>query len=228
MPGKARILSSRTALVLTVAFAAALGAGCAKRHSVTVGAVPDDYRTSHPIIIAEKPMTLDIPVGLDDRTVTVVQETALEGFLSHYDRDAAPTVDIIVPSGSQNEMAAQRVARGLVDVLARNGISRAYVRTAAYQVSQPDVSAPIRVSFLAMKAQTNRCGRWPADIGNDPENRNWANFGCAYQNNLAAQIANPADLIGPRASGEIDAERRNVSIGDYRDRESEFSPETDY
>ncbi len=30
-------------------------------------------------------------------------------------------------------------------------------------------------------------------------NRNYANFGCATQNNLAQMIANPADLLGPRA-----------------------------
>ncbi|GAI42846.1 unnamed protein product, partial [marine sediment metagenome] len=36
------------------------------------------------------------------------------------------------------------------------------------------------------------------------------------QNNLAAQIANPADLLGPRASTTIDAERRGKVIDAYR------------
>ena len=50
-------------LVLATAAVALLAAGCAKRDSITVGAVPDDYRTNHPIIIAEKEETLDLPVG---------------------------------------------------------------------------------------------------------------------------------------------------------------------
>ena len=37
--------------VLAVA-AAALLSGCAKRDAITVGSVPDDYRTNHPIVIA--------------------------------------------------------------------------------------------------------------------------------------------------------------------------------
>ena len=50
----------------------ALLSGCAfqKRDSITVGAVPDDYRTNHPIIIAEKEETLDLPVGASDRGAT--------------------------------------------------------------------------------------------------------------------------------------------------------------
>lgn len=229
MHGAKHLLLKRPAarLVLALAFAA-LASGCAHRDSITVGSVPDDYRTNHPIVIAEREQTVDIPVGLDDRRVTVVQKTALNGFLAGYDHDAASTVEIMVPSGSRNELAAQRVAGGLIDLLRANGINRAYVRTSAYQVTEPDASAPIRVSFLAMRAQTNRCGRWPADIASDPENKHWANFGCSYQNNLAAQVANPADLLGPRPSGEIDAERRDVTIGDYRSRQTIFTPDTTY
>ena len=48
------------------------------------------------------------------------------------------------------------------------------------------------------------------------ENKHYANFGCSYQNNLAAQIANPADLIGPRKLSEVDAEKRGVVIDEYR------------
>ena len=49
-----------------------------------------------------------------------------------------------------------------------------------------------------MRAQTDKCGRWPEDLLHDAENKHYADFGCSYQNNLAAQIANPADLLGPR------------------------------
>jgi pilus assembly protein CpaD len=51
------------------------------------------------------------------------------------------------------------------------------------------------------------------------ENKHWANFGCSYQNNLAAQIANPADLLGPRQPGDIDAQNRSHAIDQYRDRD---------
>ena len=67
-----------------------------------------------------------------------------------------------------------------------------------------------------MRAQTNKCGRWPDDLLDNAENKHYADFGCSYQNNLAAQIADPADLIGPRKLSEVDAEKRGVVIDEYR------------
>ena len=57
--------------------------------------------------------------------------------------------------------------------------------------------------------------RRPVD---NAENKHYADFGCSYQNNLAAQIANPADLLGPRKLTEVDAEKRGVVIDEYRKR----------
>ncbi|TIU25881.1 MAG: pilus assembly protein CpaD, partial [Mesorhizobium sp.] len=98
--------------VLMVAVAALLG-GCAdlKRDSITVGAVPDDYRTTHPIVIAEKNLKIDLPVGAGDRGMTGSQRDTLLGFLDGYDKSAAPTLTISIPSGSANEIAATAAGR---------------------------------------------------------------------------------------------------------------------
>ncbi|MBW8682682.1 CpaD family pilus assembly lipoprotein, partial [Klebsiella pneumoniae subsp. pneumoniae] len=84
-----------------------------------------------------------------------------------------------------------------------------------YRADSAD-SAPIRLSYSAMTASTGPCGQWPKDLLETADNKHYANFGCASQNNLAAQIANPADLLGPRASTTIDAERRGKVIDAYR------------
>jgi pilus assembly protein CpaD len=103
-----------------------------------------------------------------------------------------------------------------VHLLKKNGVPASRIAIAAYQADAAETAAPIRVSYVAMMAHTSKCGRWPDDLTKTSENKNYANFGCSYQNNLAAQIANPADLLGPRKPGEIDAERRNIIIDDYR------------
>jgi len=69
-----------------------------------------------------------------------------------------------------------------------------------------------------VRAQTDKCGRWPADLVETSENKHYADFGCSYQNNLAAQMANPADLLGPRKQTTIDAENRGAVIDVYRSR----------
>ena len=98
----------------------------------------------------------------------------------------------------------------------KRGIRRGYIAVQRYQSPRPDASPPIRVSYMATKAYTDRCGRWPDDMLESTDNKHYEDFGCAYQNNLAAQVANPTDLLGPRRMSPIDAENRDVAIGDYK------------
>lgn len=210
--------SARPAASILVAVALGLLAGCANRDSITVGSVPDDYRTNHPIVIAEKEETIDLPVGASDRGITQSQQVALDGFLDQYDRSAAPVVTIAVPSGAANDVAAADAAAGMRRFIHSRGIPDSRIAMTSYVSPSVEVSAPIRVSYVAVRAQTNKCGRWPEDILDDPENKHYADFGCSYQNNLAAQVANPADLIGPRKQTPIDAENRMTVIDLYRTR----------
>lgn len=219
-----------SARVILAAAGLALLAGCAMTttDSVTVGAVPDDYRTNHPIMIAEKDQVIDLPVGAGDRGMTKTQKVALGGFLSDYDRSAAPVLTILVPVGSRNELAASQAGSEFAHFAKKMGVPASRVAISSYTSQSAEVSAPVRVMYTAMKAQTNKCGRWPADIADTGENKHYANFGCSYQNNLAAQIANPADLLGPRKMTEVDAEKRSVVIDEYRKPPEVPASEVDY
>ncbi|RWA77373.1 MAG: pilus assembly protein CpaD [Mesorhizobium sp.] len=214
--GRERILRS-VVPALAVALAASL-AGCAGRDSVTVGAIPDDYRTNHPIVIAEKNQKIDLPVGAGDRGMTGAQRDALLGFLDGYDKSAAPTLTIATPVGSANQAAASAASRDFARLAMAAGVKRSRIVMTSYQSAVPEASAPVRVAFVAVRAQTDRCGRWPDDLAETSENKHYADFGCSYQNNLAAQMANPNDLIGPRKQSEIDAENRGKVIDVYRAR----------
>lgn len=217
--GRTRQEMSRLFRPLLAAAAVALVAGCAtNRDSVTVGSIPDDYRTNHPIVIAEKNQTLDIAVGTGDRGISKGQEATFAGFLSDYDRRSKPALTIMVPAGASNDVAANEAARALARVATRNGVPSNRIDIARYQAAYADAASPVRVTYTAMRAQTDRCGSWPEDVLNTAENKHYANFGCSYQNNLAAQVANPADLLGPRKQTEIDAENRGEVIDLYRKR----------
>lgn len=214
--------------VLLVPAIGLLASGCANRNSVTVGAVPDDYRTNHPIMISEKEQVLDLPVGRSDRGATKAQLATFEGFLQSYDRDAAPVLTILTPSGSVNAFAASEAARDFGRAARESGVPPGRIMMSSYQAGSNEVAAPVRVSFTGVKAHTNKCGRWPEDIGSSQHNKLYANFGCSYQSNLAAQMANPTDLLGPRKPTTIDAERRGIVIDDYRNAPTDWAPETEY
>ena len=208
----------RSAVPALAIAVAALLAGCANRDSITVGSVPDDYRTTHPIVIAEKNQKIDLPVGAGDRGMTGAQRDTLLGFLDGYDKAAAPSLTIAIPRGSANEVAALVAGRDFARVAVAAGVKRNRIVMTSYQSEVPEASAPVRVAFVAVRAQTDRCGRWPDDLLETSENKHYADFGCSYQNNLAAQVANPNDLIGPRKQSEIDAENRSAVIDLYRAR----------
>jgi pilus assembly protein CpaD len=218
----------KSALPIMFAVSAALLSGCAamKRDHVIVGSVPDDYRTNHPIVIGEKEEKIDIAVAVDGYRLTKGQRSAVDGLLYRYDGSAKAPVTILVPQGSANSAAAASMAVELSDFIRGTGVGNVAINH--YSVPSGSVSAPVRVSYYAIRASTGKCGRWPDDLTNTSENKHYANFGCASQNNLAAQVANPNDLVGPRRPSEIDAEKRGVVIDDYRDQASGWSPENDY
>ncbi|WP_420960387.1 CpaD family pilus assembly protein [Brucella sp. IR073] len=202
--------------------AALLLSGCASNQNMTVGSIPDDYRTNHPITIAEREQVVDIPVRHGDTRLSASQRSIVQNALLNYRANGSGMVYIMLPSGSYNEAAAYRLSTQIANVLRKGGVRPGNIATETYKVASPDVG-PIRITYYAMTAAAGPCGRWPDDLLNTVENKHYANFGCASQNNLAAQIANPADLLGPRAPGEVDAARRGNVIGDYQDRSQSTS-----
>jgi pilus assembly protein CpaD len=91
-----------------------------------------------------------------------------------------------------------------------------------YHPEDPHLMAAIRLSYPRMKAQAGPCGLWPDDIGpsiKNPgylENRQYYNFGCAYQRNMAAMVANPSDLVQPRPETPPYTIRRSEGFDKYR------------
>jgi pilus assembly protein CpaD len=142
----------------------------------------------------------------------------VRGFAQRYRTGASGSMIVMTPHGSLNSGAASIIAEDVRRELVRQGVPANRIITAPYQAQGPHDAAPIRISYRAITAGTGECGRWPEDIlANGNENKLYANFGCATQSNLAAQIADPMDLIAPRGTTPIDAERRGNAIRDYQD-----------
>lgn len=195
---------------------AALSSCAAPRDNLTTGGIPDDYRQRHPIVVTEAEQSVDIPVATTDRRLTIAQRDLIRGFAANYISRASGPVYLMSPQGSANAAAVSQVRSQVRAELASRGIATSKIVYASYAASGPGDAAPIRLTFTGTTAVTAQCGQWPKDIGGGFDNQNYYNFGCATQNNLAAQIANPEDLIAPRGMTPIDAARRNDAITEYR------------
>ena len=209
----------RAALAATLILSVTALAGCGtKPDPNATGSIPDDYRTRHPIVLTEDAQTLDIPIAIGDRALTTGVRDNIRGFAADHTSRSRSAVQIMLPRGSANAATANHLRKDIRATLVAAGVKRDQIIETSYDAGGYGPTAPIRLAFFAITAKAGPCGEWPEDlVANTMENRNYHNFGCATQANLAAQIANPMDLVHPRGMTPIDAEQRNVVIQDYRE-----------
>ena len=216
------------ATIAALSFTTLSGCGSMQnRHHVIVGAVPDDYRTNHPISLAEQDEKLDVLVGAGDKGISLAQRSVIEGFVAQYKSNGSGPVQIMLPQGGTNAAAAKRVHADIVAALRKGGVPSGYIITTSYAPAS-DGANPVRIAYRALAASTDQCGKWSEDLTKDTENKHYQDFGCSYQNNLAAMIANPADLLGPRAMTQVDAAKRGEVIKKYQTAPAAGASEVDY
>ncbi|QND49187.1 CpaD family pilus assembly lipoprotein [Rhizobium lusitanum] len=207
----------RFAALAMIVMATAVSGCAGSKDGMATSAITDDYRQRHPIVLTDKEHRVDIPVSVSDRRLTSGMRDTVRGFVQDYRAHATGTVEIMTPRESANSPAASALRRQIRQELVASGIPSARIADNYYPAGGPSDAAPIRLRFIATTAVTNACGQWPADLADNAfDNQNYYNFGCATQNNLAAQVANPTDLIAPRAMTPIDADQRSKVIDNYR------------
>jgi pilus assembly protein CpaD len=205
---------------LTLAALAAGLAGCYVPRD-TVGNIPTDYRKRHPIAIREAEKTVHVFIGNNRGALMPEQRIDVMAFANVWRGEATGGVIIDVPVGTPNELASAQAAREIRSLLAAGGIPPHGVTMRPYQPKDPGKLASVRISYSKLVAEAGPCGLWPHDIGPslDPsynENRPYWNLGCANQRNLAAMVANPADLVQPRGEANVYTQRRTYVGEQYR------------
>ena len=178
------------------------------RHEVR-GWLFADPSERHPIKVSEREIGMDLNVPRGARGLSRAQLRDAHEMVGLYRREGNGALLVRAPSGGANEGAALRALDDLRVVLKREGIPGSSVAFEPY-FAGADPHAPVRVSFLRYVAQAPECGDWSENLARSPKNQNYKNFGCATQNNLAAVVANPRDLIEPRGLDPRSSERRDV------------------
>lgn len=173
-----------------------------------------DARQRHPIIVSEQPAHLSVRVSRGSAGLTPQQRAQVSDFINRYSaRDSGNgRIVVAVPSGSANEVAAMHAVADLRYLVRDFGISDANLAIQPYRAGG---DAPIRISYARFVAEGPDCGDWSTNLAEDPRNVPYPNFGCATQRNLAVQVANPADLLGPRTQEPGSAERRDTVFDKY-------------
>lgn len=181
------------------------------------GATLIDPSQKNPIMVSQQPATMKVAVPRGSLGLSPAQKAQVAQFLERYRATDAGNSKLViaVPSGSANESSAVHAVGEMRRMISGYAFPDSNVVIEPYREAR-GASGPIRLSYLRYVAEGPQCGLWPTNLAEDRRNLPYANFGCAQQQNLAAQVANPADLLGPRTMEPADAERRSVVIDNYR------------
>lgn len=214
------LLHSLRGAALSLALGLSLSACATADRVVTGSTTPTDYRARHPIVLAESTRSLDVFMGRGGAALDKRQALDVRAFGADYAASGHGGIQAMVPSNAYDaRRSLEAVSRVLVASGARGGIGA----VGSYVPDDPGLAAPIRLTFRTTRAKVaSRCGLWPGDLGPGPTWKGWGNepywnLGCSTQTALAEQVADPLDLVRPRAEGEIDTKRRTNVIGKLRD-----------
>lgn len=195
--------------LMAVAASAAALAACAS--------TPADYQadarlsTEHyKAQVVERPE--EIQLAVHAQGLSPNQAAALEGFVADWRGGDAGTIRIAAPSAG-DPAAVSRAVADTRSLLRARGVPAELIEVAGYEGA---AGAPLRVSYRAYGVELPRCGASWGNLTSTSSNAPQSNFGCAVTANMAAQIANPADLLRPRGEDPADAARRSVVLDKYR------------
>src|SRR5215470_13818332 len=196
-------------------------AGCytGPREAVT-GEVASDPRQRHPIVIKEGPRTLDLFIGDKRGTLTASQRADVLAFVNEWRRESTGGILIDVPVDTSNAKAAADALREVRSILNAAGVPAQAVELRQHRPSTPVKLVTLRLHYPRVAADVGPCGMWPHDLGptyerEHFENKQYWNFGCAQQRNLAAMVENPADLVQPRSEVPPYNGRRTTVLDKY-------------
>ena len=162
-----------------------------------------------------------IALAVHDTGLSPNQRAALSALAGRF---AAAQGDVVViqgPSGDDpvSAEAAWSTRAALLDM----GVPAERIRLEGYHAPHP--RAPVLAGFTTVQASVPRCGTAWESLSRTGSNRSQSNFGCAVNANLAAQIADPRDIVQPRAMTPGDAGRRAVVFDNYRQGEATSAPQ---
>lgn len=175
-------------------------------------------RERFPVSVEPRMASLRIPYDGPRTGLDASANAQIARFAKDYlDRGAGA---IAVSASTRYPQAPGEVAERLVTL----GIPRAKILVGNQDAADPQDG--IKISYIRYEAEAPPCGDWSVNLGDISKNRTSPNFGCATQHNLAAQVADPRDLVAPWPMDPDDAQRRLTVLDKYRRGETTISEKT--
>jgi pilus assembly protein CpaD len=203
-------------LLLTLS-AAALLAGCASSGA----SAPPPLTPLSRYALRVEPGLDRIALAVHEDGLSSTQIAALRDLAVRYAGTGTGRIQIQGPSG--DDPASARQTWAVRSALEAAGVPGQNIEVAAYDA--PDPRAPVLAGFETVRAVIPNCAAERRDMGPRYSNESSLGLGCAINTNIAAQIADPRDIIGARAMTPADSGRAAVVFDNYRKGQPTAAPQ---
>ncbi|HWA29775.1 MAG TPA: CpaD family pilus assembly protein [Rhizomicrobium sp.] len=191
------------------AIAAVLLAGSCAAPTTNAGReITSDPDANHPIVVDTAQKSIRVSFTAADAGLMPDDAARFDAFVNHYLSDGDGMINVTAPAGP----TAQQTLSYFGERLAAAGVPRSRIMVGTRNDGDPRVE----LNYIGYVAHTDKCGDWSSDAADTFDNQPMADFGCAVQHNIAAEIENPRDIVEPGPLGPADATRRSVVMGHYQ------------
>jgi pilus assembly protein CpaD len=186
---------------------AVLAAGsCASPNDA--GTLMDDPTANHPIQVLPNYHTLRVGFSGSDAGLMPDDAQRFDAFVADYMQHGNGAISVSAPAGRDTSVAIEYFGERLVAA----GVPRERILVG----TKDSGDGKVELGYIGYQASAGACGDWSANLAFTLDNQVSPNLGCAVQHNIAAQVADPRDLIAPRTMGPGDAARRATVYDNYK------------
>ena len=172
------------------------------------------------------PQPEELRLAIHRQGLSPNQAQALAAFADRWNDADGGEITLQSPARGADPASVYRIALEARDFLASRGVTPEKLRLIGYD-ARGDAQAPLIIGYSHYVAKGPECGRKWENLTATGANRAYGEFGCAVTANIAAQIADPGDLMAPRPTAPADAARRQAVRDHYRKGETTSSAKDD-
>jgi pilus assembly protein CpaD len=189
--------------------ASVLMAGSCASHAPDATQLAEDGAFNHPITVEPSYQSIKLYYSPADSGIQPNDQSRFASFIADYEAHGNGSIAVSAPSGMNSQAMIGFFAQRINDL----GVSKDHILVATHD--SPDGDMRVEINYVSYEAHTDKCGDWSENLDYTSNNDTPRNFGCSVQQNIAAQIADPRDLIQPRDMDASNSARRSTVINNY-------------
>ena len=164
--------------------------------------------------MVETAETIEIVLDQNATQLSIKDRQLVQRFVHAYKDRGHGDLVMLLPEGTPNQQFAVGAMSEIREIAFEGGVTFDKIAGGSKFGSYPSII----LSFKAYDAMKPDCkGFGEVDVSDLRSNGDLPNLGCSVRSNLAAMIADPADLLGLRELGPPDTARRQHTFDAYRE-----------